>query len=52
MINRLPYPILHLIWEESCSHDRIPARNIALLEKLGRDKMQALLQACFDEGAK
>jgi hypothetical protein len=53
--NRSPYPLLHLIREESLEKaianypepDRIPARNIALLEKLGQDKMQALLRACY-----
>lgn len=58
--NRSPYPILHLIREESLERaianypepDRIPVRNISLLEKMGRDKMQTLLQACFDEVAK
>ncbi|MFC1773259.1 DUF1415 domain-containing protein [Pseudomonadota bacterium] len=55
--NRSPYPMLHLIREDSLERaiasypdpDRIPERNIELLERLGRDKMQALLQACYDE---
>jgi hypothetical protein len=55
--NRSPYPMLHLIREDSLERaiasypdpDRIPERNIELLESLGRDKMQALLQACYDE---
>lgn len=54
--NRSPYPMLHLIREESLElaianypdSDQIPEANIALLKSLGRDKMQALLQACFD----
>lgn len=58
--NRSPYPMLHLIREESLERavadypgpDQIPERNIELLKDLGRDKMQALLQACFDEAEK
>jgi hypothetical protein len=52
--------MLHLIREESLERaianypdsDRIPERNIALLKSLGRDKMQALLQACFHDAEK
>ena len=52
--NRSPYPVLQLIREDSLDRaladfpdaDRIPARNIALMETLGRKKMTALLQAC------
>jgi len=48
---------LHLIREESLERgianypdsDQIPERNIALLNSLGRDKMQALLRACFND---
>lgn len=55
--NRSPYPMLHLIREQSleraiASHpdpDGIPGRNIELLESMGQDKMQALLQACYDD---
>ncbi|MCK4951956.1 MAG: DUF1415 domain-containing protein [Gammaproteobacteria bacterium] len=58
--NRSPYPMLHLIREESLEQaiasypdpDQIPERNIELLKSLGRDKMQALLQACFDDTEK
>ncbi|MCK5091104.1 MAG: DUF1415 domain-containing protein [Gammaproteobacteria bacterium] len=58
--NRSPYPMLHLIREESLEQaiasypdpDQIPERNIELLKSLGRDKMQALLQACFDDAEK
>lgn len=54
--NRSPYPMLHLIREDSLERaiasypdpDRIPERNIELLESLGRDKMKALLKACYD----
>ena len=55
--NRSPYPMLHLIREESLERaianypdsDRIPERNIALLKSLGRDKIQALLEVCFHD---
>ena len=58
--NRSPYPMLHLIREESLEQavasypdpDQIPERNIELLKSMGRDKMQALLKACFDEAEK
>jgi len=58
--NRSPYPMLHLIREESLERsianypdsDQIPERNIELLNSLGRDKMQALLQACFNDAEK
>jgi hypothetical protein len=58
--NRSPYPMLHLIREESLERgianypdsDHIPERNIELLNSLGRDKMQALLQACFNDAEK
>jgi hypothetical protein len=55
--NRSPYPLLHLIREESLERaisnypdsDKIPERNIELLNSLGRDKIRALLQACFND---
>ena len=58
--NRSPYPMLHLIREESLERviasypdpDQIPERNIELLKSLGRDKVQALLQACFNDTEK
>ncbi len=58
--NRSPYPMLHLIREESLERaianypdsDLIPERNIALLKSLGRDKIQALFQACFHDAEK
>jgi len=54
--NRSPYPMLHLIREESLERvianypdsGQIPEHNIELLKSLGRDKMQTLLQACFN----
>ena len=55
--NRSPYPMLHIIREESLERaiadypdvGQVPARNIVLINRLGRDRLQALLQACFDE---
>jgi len=55
--NRSPYPVLHLLREDSLDQvlsdaqdaDQIPMRNIELMSALGKDKLQALLQACFDE---
>ena len=49
--NRSPYPMLHLIREESLeralkSHpnpEKIPERNITLTRKLGLEKLQAIL---------
>jgi len=54
--NRSPYPLLHLIREESLEQaianypnaDQIPDRNIALMESMGQDQLKRLLQACFD----
>jgi len=55
--NRSPYPMLHLIREQSLARavarypdaDNIPQRNIDLLNTLGGDKMRALLQACLEK---
>lgn len=52
--NRSPYPVLHIIREESLEHaiadfpdvDQVPVHNIELMKRMGRDKLQALLQAC------
>ncbi len=52
--NRSPYPMLHLIREESIAKalktfphpENIPLRNIELTRELGLAKMQALLAAC------
>ena len=54
--NRSPYPMLHIIREESLARaiaesadvDQTPARNIALMNKLGLDKLRTLLQACIN----
>ena len=53
--NRSPCPMLHLIREESLERaideypdvDEIPARNVQLVNSLGTEKLQVLLQACF-----
>lgn len=53
--NRSPYPLLHLIREASLEQaierypgvEKIPAQNIALMNHLGRERLQALLSACF-----
>lgn len=53
--NRAPYPILHLLREESLERviadypdvDDIPERNIALMNRLGQDKLEALLKLCL-----
>ncbi len=57
--NRSPYPMLHLIREESLARaiagypdpDGIPERNIELMKSLGLDRMHALMRACFEEDA-
>lgn len=54
--NRSPYPVLHLIREESLARaiaghpdpDGIPVRNIELMKSLGLDRMRALMHACFE----
>ncbi|MBL4606271.1 MAG: DUF1415 domain-containing protein [Pseudomonadales bacterium] len=53
--NKSPYPMLHLIREESLEKaisnypdsDLIPENNIKKVNNLGRKKMATLLQACF-----
>lgn len=51
--NRSPYPVLHLLREESLEKaierypdtEEIPARNIALMEELGVEALQRLLKS-------
>ena len=58
--NRSPYPILHIIREQSLERaiaetadlDQVPVRNIELMNRLGKDKLQALMQACINVGGK
>ncbi len=53
--NRSPFPMLHLIREDSLEKAienypnvaAIPENNIALMNKMGSAQMQALLAACF-----
>ncbi|WP_341237952.1 DUF1415 domain-containing protein [uncultured Limnobacter sp.] len=59
--NRSPYPMLHLLREDSLSDaidsypevDLIPERNIECMNEQGAEKMRALLEACLrnDSGA-
>jgi hypothetical protein len=52
--NRSPYPLLHLLREDSLERaiasypdvEQIPERNIALMNRLGSDKLKALLDSC------
>jgi hypothetical protein len=56
--NRSPYPLLHILREESLARsiaaypdvEEIPARNIEQMKNLGREKLQALMQGWSDEG--
>jgi hypothetical protein len=56
--NRSPYPMLHIIREESLERaiesypdiDQVPIRNVELMNRMGVEKLNSLLQACF-EGA-
>lgn len=53
--NRSPYPLLHLIREDSLAKaiahypnpEQIPERNIALLRKMGTDKVMAAFESHF-----
>ena len=53
--NRSPYPLLHILREESLEHaiaghpdiDQIPVRNIELLNRLGTAKLESLLADCL-----
>lgn len=50
--NRSPYPIIHIIREKSIEQalktfptpEQIPSRNIALLKKLGSDKIKSMIK--------
>ncbi len=54
--NRSPYPLLHLLREESLERaiaeypdvEQIPERNIALMNRLGEHRLRALMQACLN----
>jgi hypothetical protein len=53
--NRSPYPILHLLREDSLERaiadhadiDQIPLRNIELMNKLGKNKLKTMFSHCF-----
>lgn len=52
--NRSPYPLLHVLRESSVETaarnadvESIPERNIALMNEMGKVKLEALLQSCF-----
>lgn len=53
--NRAPYPVLHLLREASLEHaiesypdtDKIPERNIALMNEMGAEKLKSLLATCL-----
>lgn len=53
--NRSPYPILHLLREDSLEQvianfsdtATIPQRNVELLERLGREHIEKLVQSCL-----
>lgn len=55
--NRSPYPLLHLIRENSLAKaianypdpELIPERNIKLMKKMGRAKLQVLFASYFDD---
>lgn len=58
--NRSPYPMLHLLREESLERaiaehpdiNQIPARNIALMNSIGKNRLGALLQNCLNHVSK
>ncbi len=53
--NRSPYPLLHLIREASLERaiaaypdvDQVPVRNVALMNSLGHNQLQALFESLF-----
>lgn len=58
--NRSPYPMLHLIREESLERaiadypdiDQVPERNVALMIEMGKHRLDALLKTCLGEDNK
>lgn len=54
--NRSPYPLLHIIREESLEQaiagypdvDKIPSRNIELMHSLGRIRLETLMRTCLE----
>ena len=55
--NRSPYPILHLLREESLDKvlaatehaEQIPVRNVELMNSMGAEKLRLLLDSCLQE---
>lgn len=55
--NRSPYPMLHILREDSLSKaidayadvDLIPERNVALMQEMGCSKLRDLLSSCYQE---
>lgn len=55
--NRSPYPMLHLLREDSLAiaidkhpnTDEIPLRNIELMKSMGKDKLHSIMRSCFKE---
>ncbi|QMU60897.1 MAG: DUF1415 family protein [Gammaproteobacteria bacterium] len=55
--NRSPYPMLHLLREDSLEKaianypdiDQIPIRNIELMNSMGQDRLNEIMQACKKE---
>jgi uncharacterized protein len=55
--NRSPFPILHSLREESVDRaiasypgvENVPARNIALLNELGKDRLLLEWEACLND---
>jgi hypothetical protein len=55
--NRSPYPMLHLLREESLERaiagypdiEKVPQRNIERMNSIGTDRLKALLQGCLDD---
>lgn len=57
--NRSPYPLLHILREESLERavahtqdiDQIPVRNIEKMNSLGSEILRKILRSCFDNEA-
>ena len=55
--NRSPYPMLHILREDSLEKaianypeiDLIPEKNIELMESMGQDELNNIMQACINE---
>jgi len=53
--NRSPYPILHILREEQLERaiasypdiDRVPEKNIELMNELGREQLRVILEDCL-----